>query len=238
MSKKSLKVLVISGASQGIGLASAQHFAKQGYKVINLSRSACPIPDVINISTDLLDHQWLAGCRSKLIKAVGTPEQLVLVHNAAMMSNDSVVKFDDDVLRQTLQLNVVAAAQLNKVLIPLMSPQSCILYVSSTLGTKAVADTYSYVVSKHAVVGQMRATCQDLAGTQIHTACVCPGFTETEMLKTHLDKKPGLQEEISATIALNRLVKPSEIADTLWFCSQNPVINGSVMHANLGQIER
>ena len=39
-------------------------------------------------------------------------------------------------------------------------------------------------------------------------------------------------------IAHERLVQPSEIAKTLWFCSENPVINGSLIHANLGQIER
>ena len=48
--------------------------------------------------------------------------------------------------------------------------------------------SFSYVVSKHALVGMMRATCQDLAGREIHTACICPGFTDTEMFR---DTRPG-----------------------------------------------
>jgi NAD(P)-dependent dehydrogenase (short-subunit alcohol dehydrogenase family) len=155
-----------------------------------------------------------------------------------MLTKDSVSTIEADILRQVLQLNVVAAAQLNKLLIPKMLEGSSVLYISSTLGTKAVANTHAYVVSKHAVIGQMRATCQDLAGKMIHTACVCPGFTETEMLQNHLKTNPELYDQLASRMALKRLAQPSEIADTLWFCSQNPVINGSVIHANLGQIEQ
>ena len=84
----------------------------------------------------------------------------------------------------------------------------------------------------------MRASCQDLAGQQIHTAAICPGFTETEMLQEHLGSNPDLEGEICATIAHGRLVQPAEIADTLWFCSQTPAINGAVIDVNNGQIER
>jgi 3-oxoacyl-[acyl-carrier protein] reductase len=67
-----------------------------------------------------------------------------------------------------------------------MGPGSSVLYVGSTLSEKAVPGSFSYVVSKHAQLGMMRATCQDLMGTGIHTAMVCPGFTDTEMLRNHL----------------------------------------------------
>lgn len=232
------KTMVISGASKGIGLATATHFVAQGYQVINLSRSACPVDKVTNIAVDLLDYQWPQQHGPVILEKVGKPEQLVVIHNAGMITKDSVSDISVEVLRQVLQLNVVAAAQLNCLMIPAMKPGSSILYVSSTLGTKAVANTHAYVISKHAVVGQMRATCQDLAGTGIHTACVCPGFTETEMLQAHLGENPELYQKITSTIALKRLVQPGEIADTLWFCSQNAVINGALIHANLGQIEQ
>ncbi|NNC99584.1 MAG: SDR family oxidoreductase [Gammaproteobacteria bacterium] len=232
------KLLVITGASKGIGLAAVQCFARQGYDIINISRSACPEPGIRNFAIDLLDHDWPRRWQTDLLEQTGEPEQIALVHNAAMLTKDSVADMDDDLLRQVLQLNVVAAAQLNRLLIPQMQAGSSILYVGSTLGTKAVANTHAYVVSKHAVVGQMRATCQDLVGTGIHTACICPGFTETEMLQAHLGENPELYRQITATIAFNRLVQPAEIADTLWFCSQNAVINGALIDANLGQIER
>lgn len=232
------KVLVITGASRGIGLATAKHFIEKDYHVINLSRTACTVEGVSNVKVDLLDDDWSEQCATSLLSEVGNPEQLVLVHNAGLLTKDRVDNIDIDVLRQVMQLNVIAPAQLNKLLIPKMTEGSSVLYVSSTLGTKAVANSHAYVTSKHAVVGQMRATCQDLASTKIHTACVCPGFTETEMLTDHLSQNPAILKKITSMIAHERLVQPKEIAETLWFCSQNPVINGSLIHANLGQIER
>jgi len=232
------KTLVITGASKGIGLATAKKFTENGYRVVNISRTACALDGVVNLAIDLLDPEWPIIWQKRLMQELGEPDQLVLVHNAAMMTKDSVMDIDSSVLSRVLQLNVVAAAQLNGMLIPQMKEGSSIIYISSTLGTKAVANTHAYVVSKHAVVGQMRATCQDLAGSGVHTACICPGFTETEMLKDHLGQNPELYDQIPSTIALGRLVQPAEIADTIWFCSQSPVINGSLIHANLGQIER
>ena len=232
------KTLVITGASKGIGRATAQLFSENGYRVINLSRTASPVPSAVNLAVDLLDLDWPAQWGEELLGELGDTEQVVIIHNAAMLTKESVRDIDAQILRDVLQLNVVAAAQLNTLVIPVMGNGSSIVYVSSTLGTKAVANTHAYVVSKHAVIGQMRATCQDLAGSLIHTAAVCPGFTETEMLKNHLEQHPEVYKQIASTVAQGRLVQPREIADTLWFCSQNPVINGAVIDANLGQIER
>jgi NAD(P)-dependent dehydrogenase (short-subunit alcohol dehydrogenase family) len=84
----------------------------------------------------------------------------------------------------------------------------------------------------------MRATCQDLAGKGVHTACICPGFTETEMLRAHVGDSQDVLDSIAAGITFGRLIEPREIAEVLYFCARNPVVNGSVIHANLGQISR
>jgi NAD(P)-dependent dehydrogenase (short-subunit alcohol dehydrogenase family) len=113
---------------------------------------------------------------------------------------------------------------------------SSVLYVGSTLSEKAVPHSFSYVVSKHAIVGMMRATCQDLVGRAIHTACICPGFTDTEMFRKHVPTEA--LDQIRAMSAYGRLITPEEIAETLFWAANNPVINGAVIHANLGQVER
>jgi len=85
------------------------------------------------------------------------------------------------------------------------------------------------------LIGMMRATCQDLNGKEIHTACICPGFTDTEMLRTHLPE--DAIESIAEMNVFGRLIQPEEIAASLLFAAENPVVNGSVIHANLGQVE-
>lgn len=231
------KVLVISGASKGIGFATAERFLEQGYSVINLSRSPCSLPGVSNLAIDLADPTWPGKHANKLLDQVGQAEQLVLVHNAAVMAKDSTRDLQAQALRDVLEVNVIAAAELNRLLLPHMKPGSSVLYIGSTLATKAVANTCSYVISKHALIGQMRASCQDLAGMQIHTACICPGFTDTEMLRTHLGDDPSVYASITSGVTQGRLITATEIAETVWFCSQNAVINGAVIDANLGQVE-
>tara|TARA_B100000963_G_scaffold156520_1_gene136191 strand:- start:684 stop:1223 length:540 start_codon:yes stop_codon:yes gene_type:complete len=159
-----------------------------------------------------------------------------LIHNAARLVNDSVESTTSDQLREIIEINLVAANTLNHHLISKLNPGSAILYVGSTLGEKAVPNSFSYSISKHALVGMMRATCQDLAGTGIHTACINPGFTNTEMLREHIPQE--IMPEIAKMSSFERLIEPQEIAEVLLFAAKNSVINGAVLDSNLGQIER
>lgn len=231
------KVLVITGGSKGIGRASVAHFAEQGYRVVNLSRSAPELEGVVHISADMARLTWVDDCEQTLAKELKGADTICVIHNAAVLKKDSVRDTTAQSLQQVFQLNVIAAMQLNQLVLPHMKGGSSIIYVGSTLSEKAVAGSCSYVTSKHALVGLMRATCQDLAGSGIHTACVCPGFTDTEMLRDHLGHDPAILDAIAGGVTQGRLIQPQEIANTLWFAAQNPVINGAVLHANLGQIE-
>lgn len=231
-----MKCLLITGASAGIGLHTAQRFLAEGYSVINLSRRRCPIDAVSHINCDLAVPGFLETISSQLTPMLREAEQIVIVHNAAKMDNDSAVETPSNAFREVLEVNLVAPNSLNYYVIPFMKSGSSVLYVGSTLSEKAVPGSYSYVVTKHASIGMMRATTQDLAGRGIHTACICPGFTDTEMLRTHVPA--DAMDTIRRMSAFDRLIDPDEIAECLHWAATNPVINGSVLHANLGQIER
>jgi len=231
------KKLIITGGSKGIGRAAIDAFLKEGYQCINISRSTIAEPGVLQINADLSKMSWLQDCAQSLIDAVAGAEQLCLIHNAGMMEKDNIQNCEPANLAAVLQVNVIASQQLNQLILPYMRKGSSILYIGSTLSEKAVSNSCSYVISKHAVVGLMRATCQDLAGTGIHTACICPGFTDTEMLRTHLGDDPSIIDSIAKLNGYERLIDPDEIVSVLQFCADNPVINGTLMHANLGQLE-
>lgn len=233
----SKNTLLITGASRGIGLATAKRFLQAGYSVVNLSRSAPQLADIAHISLDIADAASVDAASAAIAAALADSDSVALVHNAGLLQKDSVRALPAESFQRVLQTNVVAPAQLNQLALPTMQQGSSIIYVGSTLSEKGVANTCSYVTSKHAVLGLMRATCQDLVGSGIHTACVCPGFTNTEMLANHVGNDQQVLDAIATGIAYGRLVEPAEIAETIFFAATNPVLNGAILHANLGQIE-
>lgn len=232
-----MKTAIITGASVGIGEAAAALFCKAGYGVYNLSRRACTVEGVHNVACDLSDPAAIAAAMNVLREVVENSDVVALIHNACQMRKDSAMGCDSEDLSAVLQTNVVAANTINQTLLPLMPKGSSVLYIGSTLAEKAVAGAYSYVISKHAVVGMMRATCQDLMGRGVHTACICPGFTDTEMLRTQLNNDEAVLADMASLNSFNRLIEPGEIAGLIVWAHENPVINGSVLHAHLGQKE-
>lgn len=231
---------ILTGASSGIGAAAAEQFIDQGYSVINISRRDCPVPGVETLHTDLADTASLTGTCDTLtarLQAQDGAAPVCLVHNASLMLKDRCDTTEDSALIEAISVNVLSINTLNRSLLTAMPQGSSVLYVGSTLSEKAVAGAFSYIVSKHAQLGMMRATCQDLMGRGIHTALICPGFTDTSMLRQHVGNDEGVLESLGAMNSFGRLVSPIEIAELILWVHQHPVVNGSVMHGNLGQIE-
>ncbi|MEZ5556809.1 SDR family oxidoreductase [Haliea sp.] len=228
---------IITGASVGIGRATAQRFVALGYRVYNLSRRACPEPGVENIACDLASDSSIASACDTLLPVVRDSASVCLLHNASQMRKDTAGNCSSDSLREVLETNVIAVNSINQQLLPALPRGSSLLYIGSTLSEKAVAGSFSYVLSKHAQLGMMRASCQDLMGTGVHTALICPGFTDTEMLRTHIGNDPQVVAAIGGMNAFGRLIDPGEIAELVVWSHSNPVINGAVLHANLGQKE-
>ncbi|TCO75955.1 SDR family oxidoreductase [Chromatocurvus halotolerans] len=232
-----MPIAIITGASAGIGHAAAELFRDAGYSVYNLSRRPCLLTGVENLRCDLRDRGSVEAAMSVLLPAVEQSDTVALVHNASQMLKDSALDCSDEALAGVLGVNVIGINTLNQRLLPVMPASSSVIYVGSTLSEKAVAGAFSYVVSKHAQLGMMRATCQDLMGKGVHTALVCPGFTDTEMLRTHLGNDEDTLRAIGGSNSFGRLVAPEEIAELIIWAHEHPVINGTVIHANLGQRE-
>lgn len=232
-----LKLAIITGASSGIGAASAVVFLKAGFKVISLARRPSPVAGVTSIEVDLVASYEAGQLEALWPDEVRSADQMVLVHNACAHVSSAAMDTSDAQLRSALVLNLQVPNALNRALIPHMKPSSAILYVGSTLSEKAVPGAFSYIISKHGLVGMMRATTQDLAGTGIHAVCICPGFTDTEMMRQHIGNNAEALSAVKAKNAENRLIQPEEIAETLLFAANNSTLNGAVVHAHLGQIE-
>lgn len=233
-----MNLLIVTGASSGIGRAIANRFLVDGYSVVNCSRRPCPEQGVENIQCDLAVPGAADDLGERLLPWLEGASRVCLVHNASVMQRDRIDSLASVQLRSVLELNVVAANALNRICIPHMDPGSSILYIGSTLAEKAVPGVASYVIAKHALAGMMRATCQDLAGSGIHTSMICPGFTDTEQLRGLVGNDATVLAAIASMSAFDRLIEPEEIADAVAFAAHSAVINGALIHANLGQRER
>lgn len=229
------RLLVITGASSGIGLACAEAFLADGYRVLNLSRRPCPNDQVRSVACDLAQPDFADALAPVLAPELANASHICVIHNASLLANDKVGDTSSADLRHIYEINLIAPNTLNNQFIAHMGKGSSIIYIGSTLSEKAVPNSFSYVTSKHATIGMMRSTCQDLAGGTVHTACICPGFTDTQMLREHVPA--DAMSFVAGMSAFKRLIEPEEIAATVLFAANNPVINGAVLHANLGQVE-
>jgi NAD(P)-dependent dehydrogenase (short-subunit alcohol dehydrogenase family) len=233
-----MNLLIVTGASSGIGRALATRFLVDGHGVVNVSRRPCPEAGVENIPCDLAEPGAVDGLGPALDPWLERASRVCLVHNASVMHRDRIDALQSDHLRAVLELNIVAANALNRLVIPHMPAGSSVIYIGSTLAEKAVPGVAGYVIAKHALAGMMRATCQDLAGRGIHTCMICPGFTDTEQLRGLVGGDAATLAAIAGMSAFDRLIEPEEIAETVAFAARAPVLNGALIHANLGQRER
>lgn len=234
MNSESRQTLVITGGGRGIGLATARRFVEAGFDIVNLARSPIPINAALQLTVDFATSGWEGTVGNQLSEALDGTERVCLVHNSAFQLPGDVAHIDIEGLRNSLEINVVAPAILNRLVLPSMSAGSSIIYVGSTLSHRATRGMAAYVTSKHAIAGLMKSTAQDLAGTGIHTACVCPGFTKTEMLCSYGGEA---LDHLASLVTQNRLIEPEEIAETIYYAAHSPVLNGTMLHADLGFVE-
>ena len=104
-----MNCLVITGASAGIGLATARRFLAAGFRVVNISRRPCPAQGVVQLTADLGDPASVTAIRASLDAAVTGATRLVVIHNAARMLSDTAAFTDDAALRAAVQDTAVFA---------------------------------------------------------------------------------------------------------------------------------
>ncbi|MDP4917252.1 MAG: SDR family NAD(P)-dependent oxidoreductase, partial [Haliea sp.] len=98
---------IITGASVGIGRATAQRFLGMGYGVYNLSRRPCPDEGVHNIACNLAAADSIADACQALEPVVAASTSVCLLHNASQMRKDAAADCDSDSLRAVLETNIV-----------------------------------------------------------------------------------------------------------------------------------
>lgn len=221
----------VTGGSSGIGLSTCLKFLEMGWRVVSISRNPPMLDNCIHIKADLAQEDFDVTAIEELLE--DCQGNIALIHNAAQHKSDTAHHPSLDYLTDLFTITIKSAARLNAIFSDYLNEGSSIIYVGSTLSEIGVPNNFSYVTMKHAVTGMMKATQQDFSERKVHSCCVCPGVTATPMAS---DSGKFTEDFFNQRVSLGRYIEPDEIANVIYFCATNPALNGSVLHANLGQI--
>ena len=220
------KVAVISGAACGIGRAAASLFAKEGACVALLDVNAADgkaAAQQVQASGGRAffaesDVTRAADCRAAVERTVREFGGVhVLFNNAGIIRRASVLELSEEDWDRVMDVNVKAMFLLSKFAIPEMvrSGGGSIVNMGSGWGLKAGARAAAYCASKGAVVQLTRAMAIDHGAQKIRVNCLCPGDTDTPMLRDEARQLGASEGEFLADAAsrpLRRIGTPEEIA--------------------------
>lgn len=231
MSTMKDKIVIVTGAQSGIGLATAQLFAKEGAGVALADRNepkqeAQVLVDAgynaISIRCDVLNEKDVKAMVEKTVEVFGKLDYAY--NNAGIQSPitdtaDLTTKEYDNVMDINLRgiwlCMKYELRQLRK-----QGTEGAIVNCSSLGGLVGIAGRSVYHASKHGVLGLTKSSALEYAAKGIRINAVCPGIIETPMVKGMLTTESDEMQELMKQVPIGRLAKPEEVASVvLWLCS-------------------
>jgi 3-oxoacyl-[acyl-carrier protein] reductase len=237
------KVVLITGASRGIGRASALAFAAQGARlVLNHLQDAAAMESVVQACRDLGVQ---VECLQADVSQPDTPARLVglalerygridvLINNAARVVENLLATVEEDELQVQVQTNVLGLVRMSRaVLRPMLLQRSgCILNLSSALATRPARGNSVYAGTKGFVEAFTRALAVEVGRRGIRVNAVAPGVIATDMTA---GVRALAAETIPDRIALKRVGTPEEVASVLVFLASPAA---SYLHAAIVPID-
>ena len=232
---------MITGATAGIGLATAKLFAERGATLLLTGRNRG--------AGEALAAQLGARFLAADVASVDTPARLmawaeqvhgrldILVNNAGILFQGDSQTCTDEQWDQTLAVNVTAVFRLSRAAVPLMVRHGggAIINVSSDWGLVAAHEAVAYGTSKGAIVQLTRSMAADHARQKIRVNAVCPGDTDTAMLRSEASGEARLREMAEA-IPLGRLGQPRDVAAAIAFLASEDAsfITGAMLPVDGG----
>jgi NAD(P)-dependent dehydrogenase (short-subunit alcohol dehydrogenase family) len=188
------KVVLVTGASSGIGRAAAVAFGAAGARVTVAARRRDALDEVAAtvrqaggaaepIPTDVTRRKDVRACVARTVERFGRVD--IVVNNAGILLPAPVVDIARGDLDAMLRVNLFGALFVMQEVIPLMRRQGdgCIVNVASLAGRRGYSPLGGYSATKFALVGLTEALRTELHGEPIHVALVLPGIVETPMVE-------------------------------------------------------
>jgi len=244
---------IVTGAARGIGAAIAQALAREGASLTLLGRRRDPLralaeslPGTHGVAVaDVADAQQVAQAFAQAREARGPVA--ILVNNAGAAESAPFTKTSVELWQRMLAVNLTGTFACTQAALPdmLAAKWGRIVNVASTAGLTGYAYVSAYVAAKHGVVGLTRSLALEVAKKGITVNAVCPGYTETDILRESIANvvaKTGRSEdearaEFAKSNPQGRIVQPEEVADTVrWLCSDGAAaISGQAISVSGGE---
>lgn len=200
--------VLITGGSRGIGKAIAEKFRSEGYEVITPTRQ----------EMNLLEAESI----DKYVQAHRNDGIDIIVNNAGINDVNEIQNITDDEIDRMIATNLVAPIKVIRGLVEGMKQKKYgrIVNIGSIWAVVSKGGRCVYSATKNGVHGVTNTLAVELAKDNILVNTVCPGFTLTEL--TEKNNTPEEIAAISAEIPMNRMAKPEEMAEVVYFlCSEN-----------------
>jgi len=240
------KVSIITGAANGIGLATALKFAAEGaiVAVVDLNpaqvdaavqkvRATQPKGEVVGYTVNVTDRAQVDALVADVKKRFGRID--VLVNNAGITRDARLVKMTEAQFDSVIEVNLKAVFQCAQAVADTMIAQGSgvILNASSVVGLYGNFGQTNYAASKFGVIGFVKTWSRELGPKGVRCNAVCPGFVETHILDTI---PPEVLAQMRQHVPLKRLGKPEEIANVYAFLASDEAsyINGAAIEVSGG----
>lgn len=225
------KAVLITGASSGIGAATAKLFSQHGYFVYLLGRNEEHLTEVAIqcqhgaslLRCDLNSEASVIKYTQHLFERPDTDLQ-ILVNNAGIFERTNHTSDGGSLSswRKQFDTNLFSAINITEKILPLFmqKKKGSIVNVSSTLGLKPSADTAAYSASKAAMINWTQSLAQELGPLQIRVNCVAPGIVDTPIHPFHhlkTEAKQNVLNQLSPLQPLQRIGHVDEIAQAIYF---------------------
>ncbi|HOI66061.1 MAG TPA: 3-oxoacyl-ACP reductase FabG [Thiomonas arsenitoxydans] len=237
-------IALITGAAQGIGLATARKFAAEGAHLVLCDRNPAtldPVADelrrdgaqVLAQALDVSDRAAFTALVDAAIAQFGKID--TLVNNAGITRDARLVKMTDEQFDAVIDVNLRAVFRCTQIVAPHMIERGrgAILSASSVVGLYGNFGQTNYAATKAGIIAMTKTWARELGPKGVRVNAVAPGFIQTPMLATIPDK---VMEQMAERVPLRRLGKAEEIASVYAFLasSEASYISGAVIEVDGG----
>jgi len=244
MHKLQGKTALVTGASRGLGRATAMLLAQHGAYVIGTATTAVGAESIsqglaniagagIGVVLDVTVKAQVDALMERLAAENKSP--LILVNNAGITADDLLLRMEEDEWYRVIETNLNAVFRMSHACLKHMfrSRSGRIITIGSVVGSSGNAGQCNYTAAKAAVIGFSKSLAAEMGSRNITVNVVAPGFIETDMTASMPER---VKEELLKRIPMRRLGQADDIAEAVLFLASDAAkyITGTTMHVNGG----